>query len=203
MTHNTHTEEAENRRDRENDKFERELQSTLAKFAAVEPRMGLEERILTALRVEQKRAAQPLWLWWRRPVVAALAGVIVVSLSVTLLSGKRARSTAAHQPAPTQSNKHPVTQVVNSNGSPIRADDAGQGKRLKPHLDINPPAVVAATPKLDEFPSPQPLSEQEIILTRYVTNYPEHAALIARARSEELRRDQVEEMGQPSDENSR
>ncbi len=200
MTHNIDTQGAENRRDPENDKFDCELQATLAKFAAVEARIGLEERILTTLRVEQKRAAQPLW--WRWPVVAALAGVIVVSLSVTLLSGKRARSTAAHRPAPTYSNEHPVTQVVNSNGSPIRSHETGQGTRLKPHPDIRPAAVVAATPKLDEFPSPQPLSEQEIILTRYVTNYPEHAALMARARSEELRRDQVEEMGQPTDENS-
>ena len=54
---------------------------------------------------------------------------------------------------------------------------------------------MADNPKLDQFPSPQPLSEQEKILESYVANYPEHAALIARARAEELRRDAAEEMG--------
>ena len=51
-------------------------------------------------------------------------------------------------------------------------------------------------PKLEQFPSPQPLSEQEKILARYVNTYPEHAALIAQARTEELRRDSAEEMGE-------
>ena len=43
--------------------------------------------------------------------------------------------------------------------------------------------VAAGSPKLDQFPSPQPLSEQEKILTNYVAQYPEHAVLIARATS--------------------
>jgi hypothetical protein len=58
--------------------------------------------------------------------------------------------------------------------------------------------VIAASPKLDQFPSPQPLSKQEKILANYVTEYPEHAALIAEARMEMLRRDQEEELPQPS-----
>jgi hypothetical protein len=45
---------------------------------------------------------------------------------------------------------------------------------------------------LDQFPSPQPLSEQEKILANYVAKYPEHAALIAEARMEALRRDEEE-----------
>jgi len=38
------------------------------------------------------------------------------------------------------------------------------------------------------------LSEQERILADYVADYPEHAALIARARTEALRQDGAEEM---------
>jgi hypothetical protein len=37
------------------------------------------------------------------------------------------------------------------------------------------------------------LSEQEEILASYVVKYPEHAALIAQARAETLRRDSEEE----------
>jgi hypothetical protein len=37
------------------------------------------------------------------------------------------------------------------------------------------------------------MSEQEKILARYVAQYPEHAALIAEARTEALRKDRREE----------
>jgi len=53
--------------------------------------------------------------------------------------------------------------------------------------------VAPAIPKLDQFPSPQPLSDQERILASYVMNYPEQAALVARARAEILRQDREEE----------
>jgi len=62
-------------------------------------------------------------------------------------------------------------------------------------IDVN-------SPKLEQFPSPQPLSEQERILANYVGKYPEHATLIARARSEALQRDQLEEMKLSSVEDS-
>jgi hypothetical protein len=55
------------------------------------------------------------------------------------------------------------------------------------------PVVAASAPKLDQFPSPQPLSEQEKILASYVAEYPEHAVLVAQARAEALLRDQEEE----------
>jgi hypothetical protein len=55
-------------------------------------------------------------------------------------------------------------------------------------------AVASANPKLDQFPSPQPLSEQEKLLENYVAKYPERAVLLARARFEALQRDQLEEM---------
>jgi hypothetical protein len=49
---------------------------------------------------------------------------------------------------------------------------------------------VAATPKLDQFPSPRPLSEQEQILMSYVARYPENAALVAQAQAEEREREE-------------
>ena len=63
---------------------------------------------------------------------------------------------------------------------------------------VHSAVVIVASPKLDLFPSLQPLSEQEKILANYVTEYPEHAALIAQARMEMLRRDQKEELQPPS-----
>ena len=57
-----------------------------------------------------------------------------------------------------------------------------------------PEFAMARAPKLEQFPSPQPLSEQEKLLQNYVAENPEQAVLLARARTEALRQDQFEEM---------
>ena len=54
--------------------------------------------------------------------------------------------------------------------------------------------VVAAVPKLDQFPSPHPLSEQERMLASYVAQFHDEAVIVARARTEALRRDREQEM---------
>ncbi|MGA8213440.1 MAG: hypothetical protein WB799_07585 [Candidatus Sulfotelmatobacter sp.] len=192
MKNSIRRQEEANRRDLENDMLNRELDAALAKFAAVEPRTGLEERVLATLRAEQERT--PISSRWRWPVVATLAA-IVVSVSFVWRSEKLLRNTAAHSAA-TMSLGRAGTPVANNDGSGPLTSHAVSGKRLKSHAASNPAPVLAVAPKLDQFPSPQPLSEQEIILAHYVTNYPRHAALIAQARTEELRRDSAEEMGE-------
>jgi hypothetical protein len=49
------------------------------------------------------------------------------------------------------------------------------------------------TPKLERFPSPRPLSEQEQMLASYVENHPQTAALVAEVRAKALKRDLDEE----------
>jgi len=183
-----------NRQHLENHEFDRELDTALAKFATAEPRTGIEERILVNLRTERRRSAT--YAWWRWPVAAALAA-IVVSVLVTWRPGKPVQNTAAQSPATTRSARPPRTQVANNDSSgPARPCKAISEKRLKTQAVSRAAMAVASAPKLEHFPSPQPLSEQETILARYVTNYPERAALIAQARTEELRRDNAEEMGE-------
>jgi hypothetical protein len=53
---------------------------------------------------------------------------------------------------------------------------------------------VAGTPKLDLFPSPHPLSKQEKILASYIAQFRDEAVMVARARTEALRKDREEEM---------
>ena len=52
--------------------------------------------------------------------------------------------------------------------------------------NTRPPAarIPAARPKLDQFPSPQQLSEQELALTKYASTFPDEAALVATAQEE-------------------
>ena len=179
----------------DHDELDREIDAALSKFVSVEPREGLEQRVLANLRAGQQLSAKASW--WRWPAVAALAVVVIVlAVSAVRRSERPAHDFAVHRSLATAPNvPQPGTQAASQGGSgPIGPYEARSGRRLKPHTVIPPATVAASAAKLDQFPSPQPLSEQEKILESYVTNYPEEAVLIARARAEELRRDAAEEM---------
>jgi hypothetical protein len=192
MRDNNFRQASMDRHELENDKLDRDLDAALAKFAAAEPRAGLEERILATLRADQHRVATRSW--WRWPVLATLAAALVFSASIARRSAKPVQNTTSPRPV-MEKTGHAETQVANNiGGSPIRPHEAASEVRLKRNAIGHPVTVVAHVVKLDQFPSPQPLSEQEKILAGYVTRYPQHAALVARARTEELRRDQAEEM---------
>jgi hypothetical protein len=177
-----------------NGELDRELDAALAKLAAVEPREGLEERILANLRTEHNRAGAHSW--WRWPAVAALA-VMVVAVFIALRSEKPAHDIAAYTPAITQPNKNPGTQFTNDRRSTSIRPNEISGRRPKPH-ESSRPASVPIAPKLDQFPSPQPLSEQERMLTAYVAEHHQQAVLIAQARMVELKQELAEEMEKSS-----
>jgi hypothetical protein len=169
------------------DALDRELDIALAKYAAVEPRMGLEERVLANLRAEQEQLTRHSWWGWI--VVGTLAVAVIVVAA--MLSWKPANNAGKHHP-PIEAPRADGTQVANNSelkeaGPRIRKP----GKRPSVHLRRT---EKAAEPKLEVFPSPLPLSEQEKMLASYVLEYPKEAALIAQARTEALRRDHEEEM---------
>ncbi len=195
MTESNHRQDGQNQANLNNNALDHQLDAALAKFATVEPRAGLEERILANLRIKQKRPAER---WWRWPAVAALAAMIMLTLFLALRSRKPTQNIAVqYPPVPAQRNKSTGTQIANHSESGSIRPHGQSGRRLKPRA-FSAATVAVNSPKLDQFPSPQPLSEQETILTHYIRNYPEHAALIAQARTEELRRDSAEEMSEPA-----
>jgi hypothetical protein len=191
MTDSKHRQYDMNRKDMENDALDPELDAALAQFAAIEPRAGLEERVLANLRIQKGPATERSW--WHWPALAALVAVMLLTVSLVWKSGKPVRKISTQHPPTTQIDDHAGKQTAEGGGTVlIRPHQAETG--TAPHARSRPAVVAASTPKLDQFPSPQPLSEQENILAKYVAQYPEHAALIAQARTEELRRDSAEEM---------
>jgi hypothetical protein len=183
------------------DELDRELDAALSTFATIEPRAGLEQRILASLQAKQNHASTPSW--WRWPALAALLTIVALIVSLAGKSEKPERT--AQHPAPTlQNNDRAVAHLANNRPLiPIRRRNAAPETRVDPHAVIRATTPAAAAPKLDQFPSPQPLSEQEKILAGYVIKYPDHAALIAQARSDELRRDSLEESDDAAHENSK
>jgi len=165
--------------------LDRELDAALAKYALAEPRAGLEERVLANLRGAQKHAAGGWWGWTAAAALAAAVILVVASLTVKM---------EQRVPGITERSAPVATQKIVPCG--VEMPDAHRTQVSKPavHVARRQPAIVTSAPRLEQFPSPQPLSEQEAILAGYVSRYPEHAALIAQARTEELRRDMAEEL---------
>ena len=163
------------------------LDSSLREFGAAEPRPGLEMRLLAALEAEQKRAAATA-PWWRNWQLAS--GIV----AVLMLAAWGVASWL-----------HPSRQVAHTNGGarapqgqspvvPAKTSDLQLAcacpLKLRPHKQVELRDAAASLrkaserhPRLEEFPSPQPLSEQEQLLVRFVTQHRSEAILLARAQA--------------------
>jgi hypothetical protein len=162
------------------------IHAALARSLSVEPRPGLEDRVLAHLHSRQNPGQRASWGW----------GFAVVFTVLTLvLAGV--------------TWKEPKTRMVSTTDSPpsrtltlaLHPDAAsgvsrnGAHKRRSPKALRGRPTAEKPLPKLDQFPSSRPLSEQEKILAYYVHADPEQAALLAVARMNALRQE-IEERSQ-------
>lgn len=129
------------------------LDRALENFRRAQPAPGLEGCILDRLEAEAARGRQWRWVWV--PVAATAAVVLAATVvyvnrwaapppveSVTAVPGPPAVTTAVVPPAP-------------------------QPVKIAPRAPVAT-AQRPAAPRLAQFPSPAPLSEQERLLLRYV-----------------------------------
>lgn len=165
---------------------DRALDTALSKYAAVEPRPGLEDRILANIRAEQARATEHAW-WqqniWRWGLAAAIAAIVIVAVGMMLNLEKHPQPLVKNPPpVPARQNgtQEQETQVAKHNEAPTKH---GLARHAITH-SIQPRAVAEAYPKLDQFPSPSPITEQEKLLLEYVRQHPDDALLTAKAQEE-------------------
>jgi hypothetical protein len=149
------------------------LDTALANYAAVEPRAGLDERVLANLRAERARAPESSWWRWGFAAAVLLIGAALAWRTAHPSHPVLVNRPVETQPAPTQSRE---TANAGAKTIPERVPP----RRKQNRLPIS--TKLAADPKLDVFPSPQPLSEQELALARYVRNFPRDAKLVAQAQ---------------------
>jgi hypothetical protein len=164
------------------DEFDRALNATLGKYTGREPRAGLEDRVLANLRAEAEPA--PDRAWWRWGLAVALAAILA-ALGLSMKSSKPAPSlTSSHLSPTTKLPEEPGTRAAsNEKRSVVHALGPRPGGKIRAQVS-HPEVAAAAPPKLDRFPSPQPLSEQEMALARYVSQFPQEATLVARVQEE-------------------
>ncbi|MBZ5508868.1 MAG: hypothetical protein LAO78_25695 [Acidobacteriia bacterium] len=155
--------------DQEKDKqMDAMLDSLLTAYSSVEPRPGLETRILANLRDAERREAKPAawnfkWLW------AGMAVAAAIIIAVVLIGGRHrvvAPPTVVQkqQPAPPQPEVQRSAPVTAVNVPRPRAPRATQVQNVNATLALNQRPQV--------FPTPTPLSEQERLLLRYYAGTP-------------------------------
>ena len=139
------------------------LDTSLNLYSQVEPRPGLEARLLANVPQQAQRFA---WQWVWIPA-AATAAILMAALAFYATRQNPvspaptvAQIPAPSMPAPVVSEPHPSTSWAG-------------GERTRQ------PGRLGAGPRLATFPAPVPLSEQERLLLRFVQQTPKEQ-LIAR-----------------------
>jgi hypothetical protein len=165
------------------------LDAALRQYGEAELRPGLESRVLANLRSQP--APRRGWL----PLPAA---VLLLLAIVFIFSPKRRHE--AQSPHSVTISTHPAIENQSASGNSPPVGRSAIARKPRP-VQVKQAAVPAAArgPKLDRFPSPRPLTEQEQILIRYVRERPEQARLLAQAQAQLMEKDRLEfEAMQPS-----
>jgi hypothetical protein len=165
-----------------------QIDAALANYVAVQPRAGLEERILAHLRAQGKPSVSLVWWPWAGVVAAA---ILIAALLLWKLERPGDQRMVRHQPSLQQGTRpqvaaHPALPKIEQPA--VRALVPRSRRSIAPET-----AEIAVEPKLDQFPSPQPLTREEKMLVEYVERYYDEAVLIARARDEQIQQDRKEE----------
>lgn len=153
------------------------LERALKQRGTAEPRPGLETRILASIQAERARVLRQTWAW--RPVWLSVAAVLLIAVIVLV------RRTP---------EKISSLSVANHVGSPSVSKSPGHGavaavRKSPTHASRQSDSA----PRLEQFPSPQPLSEQEEILARYLQQFPREAALVAQAQTQLSKQEMMEQ----------
>jgi hypothetical protein len=153
--------------------LDRMLNEALHSYVASEPGTHMEGRILATAWNEAREtrlARRQRWSWWS---VAMAACLLLVCLAVYVSHSRRRTVQFAQMPRQSR-----PTSLAPAEGNRQAAPDSGvpsKAVRVRSHL----PAVIAGRaevseklPKLDVFPTPQPLTAEERGLLTLVAQVP-------------------------------
>jgi hypothetical protein len=165
------------------------LDAALKQCGAAEPRPGLEDRVLAGIRIEHQRATAQTRKWLQAPAFAAAMLLIGTAFLMRKPDAVMPASVADHPT--TQALPQPAAKASKSN-RPNRTAGLGQAPRAVAQSSLSRSEQSVTMPRLEQFPSPLPLSEQEELLANYVQQFPQQAALIAHAQTELLQQELIE-----------
>lgn len=157
-------------------KLDRLLDELLSQYSAVEPRPGLETKVLARLS-ESAHARTRWWMWrwlWAGAATAIAAMILLFAFFPTRQTPQS--PTIATTPPSHEAPRVQLPHVVESGPPPLAA--TRRGPRRHPHPSS---AANTAVARKEVFPTPEPLSQQDMLLLRYLATTP-HQELVAQSR---------------------
>jgi hypothetical protein len=171
------------------DQFDDLLDGVLKRYGTVEPRVGLEGRILANLAcADRQPRLGSYWVAWGFPIAGTL-GMATVLLFLMRTPHFHQQPVAVHPPS-----------AATQTGSQNTATAAHKPHRSSMRRPTLQPELANVDRRPSVFPSPHPLTEQERLLKAYVNNSPQEAALVAHEQAE--REKELEAMGWKSTEST-
>jgi hypothetical protein len=157
--------------DQEKDKqiqIDEVLDSLLANYSSVEPRPGLETRILANLREAEKESSQG---WWNFKWLWAGAVAAAIVMAAVLISGRHRIEPPKHVMAKTSPA---IPEPAIQPREPITRQETVRIYRRKSRATKQPQnTALALSQRPAVFPTPVPLSEQERMMFSYLENTPQ------------------------------
>lgn len=161
------------------------LDVALKQYSSSEARLGLEERLLRNLRAEP--ASKLSWRAWAAG--ASVVAAILLLAAAFLIEGYHNQAEVMSEGA-----QHTIHSSIAEIRKPAALGHFKNDAGVTRSKSFNRPRQARSQSKAQpqwpsQFPSPQPLSEQEQLLARYVNERPKEARLLARATTELLERE--------------
>jgi hypothetical protein len=154
------------------DQFDDLLDGALKQYGTVEPRTGLEGRVLARLAA----SPSPPHIRWAWAMAVVTAVVVILSVWIGTSRPRAYHQKVAVKIAPRLTTPH----TPPSPSQQTLSNPRSHPRRSRPSATV----ALAAEPALQHFPSPRPMSEQELMLVEYVEHYPKEAILIAKEQEE-------------------
>jgi hypothetical protein len=143
-----------------NDDLDRMIDSALAGYSSAQPLAGLEERVLNRVRLSARR----------RVIAWAVAGAVVASVMVAAIFVRMPRA-----PAPAS---HDVARLQTPGPSlpvPVKEEPRVAPKHRRGRIATMRAEPPRPLPKLEQFPSPMPITAEERALLAFVKHHPAEA----------------------------
>ena len=153
------------------DRLDLWLDHALRQQGDVEPRAGLESRVLASVSARRRERVGMGRAWM-------LGGVAVVAIAAVVLFKPIARPRLN---PPNNGGLVKITPplVLPATRAPVFHAAERSAPKLRPARPLRALSASAESPRREHFPSVRPPAPQELTLVRYVERYPAEAALIA------------------------
>jgi hypothetical protein len=164
---------------REKDDLDLLIDSALVTYADPGPDSGLEDRVLTTLSTVRAETSPGRIRWRRRWLPWAFALPIAAGLLLLWLSPRREKPLPASEPQEAREGAPTAVAPHVNSSSEVRprlphSPQVPQSSAVRVAHPASPvqTAQAASLPKLDVFPTPQPLTAEERALVVAVTQTP-------------------------------